>query len=80
MNTLLNILAALESVELAALQSKVPIISTGVGGEILSISLIAEEDLQTFLAALKSTTSTTTTTTTPSTAAPTAVVISPTAQ
>jgi hypothetical protein len=70
MNAFLAFLAKIEGVEMALLQAKIPIISTGIGGEILSVSLVAETELSQILSVFSKPTATapvtTTTTTTPS--------------
>lgn len=53
MKKFLNILAAIEANTEAILAAKVPVVSTGIGGTITSISLLAEEELSTFMQAFQ---------------------------
>lgn len=55
----MSILAKLEGTEIALLGSKIPIISTGLGGEILGIMLLAEEAASTFLGEMQAAKTTT---------------------
>lgn len=53
MNKILSILAAIENVEASVLAAKIPIVSTGIGGTILGVSLLAEEEVSALLQAIQ---------------------------
>lgn len=55
MTKFLQILAQIEGVEMSLLQSKIPLVSTGAGGNIISIALLAESEVSAFLTAFQKT-------------------------